>query len=134
MFKIGQGFDVHKLIDGGGVILCGVEIAHDKKLEGWSDADCPVHALMDAILGACGLDDIGHLFPPGDERFRGASSIDLLKKVMEIVADKGYKVGNCDITIMAEKPKIAPHIDEMKDKLKDVYLEFEERIEEITDR
>ena len=120
MFRIGQGFDVHRFTDGKTIILCGVEIEHDKKLEGWSDADCPVHALMDAILGACGMPDIGHFFPPGDMRFKGASSLELLKTVMSTVADKGYKFGNCDITIMAERPKVGPHIDMMKKTLADV--------------
>jgi 2-C-methyl-D-erythritol 2,4-cyclodiphosphate synthase len=122
MIRIGQGFDVHRFTEGKSVILCGVEIEHDKKLEGWSDADCPVHALMDAILGACGMVDIGHFFPPGDMRFKGASSLELLKTVMKTVGAKGYKFGNCDITIMAERPKIGPHIDEMKKALADVIM------------
>jgi 2-C-methyl-D-erythritol 2,4-cyclodiphosphate synthase len=115
--RIGQGFDVHRLEEGHKVILCGIEIPHEKGLVGWSDADCAVHALMDALLGACGLPDIGHLFPPGDERYRGVSSLTLLEYVMRRVNAGGYRICNCDITIMAERPKISPYIDEMKKKL-----------------
>ena len=102
--RIGQGFDVHRLEEGHKVILCGIEIPHEKGLVGWSDADCAVHALMDALLGACGLPDIGHLFPPGDERYRGVSSLTLLEYVMRRVNAGGYRICNCDITIMAERP------------------------------
>jgi 2-C-methyl-D-erythritol 2,4-cyclodiphosphate synthase len=110
-FKIGQGYDVHKLVAGRKLILGGVEIPHTVGLLGHSDADVLVHAIMDAILGAAGLGDIGRHFPDTDERFRGADSLALLKEVVRIC---GHKIGNIDATVIAQSPKLAPHIPQMK--------------------
>ncbi|MEG1979229.1 MAG: 2-C-methyl-D-erythritol 2,4-cyclodiphosphate synthase [Victivallaceae bacterium] len=117
MFRIGYGFDVHRLVEGRKLILCGVELRHDLGLLGHSDADVAIHALMDAMLGALALGDIGRHFPDKDERYLNISSILLLKQVRSMIYQKGYKVGNCDITIMAQNPKISPYIEEMRNKL-----------------
>jgi 2-C-methyl-D-erythritol 2,4-cyclodiphosphate synthase len=107
--RIGQGFDVHKLAYGRKLIIGGQEIHYPKGLEGHSDADVLTHALMDALLGAAGLGDIGMLFPDSDPAFRGASSIHLLQVVCSKVDALGWKVSNVDLTVIAENPKIAPH-------------------------
>ncbi|MEG2074924.1 MAG: 2-C-methyl-D-erythritol 2,4-cyclodiphosphate synthase [Victivallaceae bacterium] len=117
MFRIGYGFDVHRLVEGRKLILCGVELRHDLGLLGHSDADVAIHALMDAMLGALALGDIGRHFPDKDERYLNISSILLLKQVRSMIYQKGYKIGNCDITIMAQNPKISPYIEEMRNKL-----------------
>ncbi|MCI7643438.1 MAG: 2-C-methyl-D-erythritol 2,4-cyclodiphosphate synthase [Lentisphaeria bacterium] len=117
MFRIGYGFDVHRLVDGRKLILCGVELHHEFGLLGHSDADVAIHALMDAMLGALALGDIGRHFPDMDERYLNISSIILLKQVRSMIYQKGYKIGNCDITIMAQRPKISPYIEEMRNKL-----------------
>ncbi len=107
--RVGQGIDFHRFIAPGDfVVLGGVKIPHHHRLEGHSDADVLLHAIMDAILGAAGLADIGSYFPNTDEQFRGISSLKLLEKVLEIVNQKGFKVGNCDCTILAESPKVNP--------------------------
>ena len=112
--RVGQGYDVHRLGPDRRLILCGVEIAWDLGLIGHSDADVAVHALMDALLGALGLGDIGKLFPDSDARYKGADSMKLLEAVMERVRALGWRVGNADITIVAQRPKIAPFIPEMR--------------------
>ena len=112
--RIGTGFDVHKLVEDRKLFLLGVEIPHEKGLLGHSDADVATHALMDAILGAAGLGDIGQHFPDSDPTYEGISSMKLLEKVKSLLDDKGYKVGNCDITIICEKPKVAPYILKMR--------------------
>lgn len=117
MMRIGHGMDVHRLVEGRKLILCGVEIPHTLGLLGHSDADVATHALMDALLGAAAMGDIGKLFPDTDERYRGADSIGLLKCVMELLRQKGYRVGNVDITIIAQKPKLRPYIDQMRSTL-----------------
>lgn len=117
MMRIGHGMDVHRLVEGRKLILCGVEIPHTLGLLGHSDADVATHALMDALLGAAAMGDIGKLFPDTDERYRGADSIDLLKCVMELLRQKGYRLGNADITIIAQKPKLRPYIDQMRNTL-----------------
>ena len=116
-FRIGTGYDVHKLIPGRKLILCGVHVPHVLGLDGHSDADVAVHALMDALLGALALGDIGHLFPDADDKFLGADSMNLLGQVMQIVKSKGWQVGNVDITILAQKPKLADYIFDMRKKL-----------------
>ena len=112
--RIVQGYDVHRLVEGRDCIICGVKIPYEKGLLGHSDADVALHALSDAILGAAAMGDIGKHFPDTDERFKGASSRGLLREVMNIVGKKGYKVVNADVTIVAQRPKMSPYIDEMR--------------------
>ena len=115
--RIGHGYDVHKLCEGRKLILCGVDIPYEKGLLGHSDADVAVHALMDAILGAAALGDIGHLFPDTDDAYKGADSMVLLEKVISLVDDVGYYLSNADITIVAQKPKLAGYIDKMRENV-----------------
>ncbi len=118
--RIGHGYDVHRLKEGRKLILGGVEIEYEKGLDGHSDADVLTHAIMDALLGAAALGDIGKLFPDNDDAYLGADSLVLLKKVCEVLSENGYKVGNVDSTIIAQKPKLAPFIGAMREKLADV--------------
>ncbi len=113
-FRIGTGFDVHRLTEGRRCIICGVDIPHTKGLLGHSDADVALHALSDALLGAVALGDIGRHFPDSDPRWEGADSRMLLREVAAIVARAGYRPGNVDITIMAQEPKMLPHIARMR--------------------
>lgn len=113
-FRIGTGFDVHRLTEGRRCIICGVDIPHSKGLLGHSDADVALHALSDALLGAVALGDIGRHFPDTDPRWEGADSRMLLREVAAIVARAGYRPGNVDITIMAQAPKMLPHIARMR--------------------
>ncbi len=115
--RIGHGYDVHRLVEGRKLILGGVEIEHRLGLLGHSDADVLTHAVVDALLGAAGLWDIGHAFPDTDPAYEGISSLLLLERVMEMLGEKGYRVGNVDATILAQKPKLAPHIPQMRDNL-----------------
>jgi 2-C-methyl-D-erythritol 2,4-cyclodiphosphate synthase len=108
--RVGQGFDVHALVSGRRLVIGGVEIAHERGLLGHSDADVLLHAITDAVLGAAGLGDIGRLFPDSDPRFRDADSRVLLRQAVERAAKAGWKVGNVDATVIAERPKIAPHV------------------------
>jgi len=112
--RIGFGYDVHRLLKGRKCILCGVEIENDVGPDGHSDADVPVHALMDALLGASALGDIGKLFPDSDEKWKGADSIELLRKTNELIKSQGYSLGNADITIVTEAPRLSPYIDQMR--------------------
>jgi len=112
--RIGHGFDVHQLGTGRKLILGGVTIPYGLGLIGHSDADVLVHALMDAMLGACALGDIGHLFPDSDDAYKGADSIKLLEEVTHVTGDAGYVMGNCDVTVICQAPKLAPHIQEMR--------------------
>ena len=112
--RIGQGYDVHRLVEGRKLILGGVEIPYEKGLLGHSDADVLTHALMDALLGAAALGDIGKLFPDNDPAYEGADSIELLRKVTAVLAEHGYRVGNLDCTVIAQRPKLAPHIPQMR--------------------
>ena len=114
MMRIGMGYDVHQLVEGRPLILGGVLIPHDKGLLGHSDADVLLHAVKDALLGAIAEGDIGRHFPDTDERFKGADSVKLLEHVWTLVRAKGYKLGNLDCVVMAQKPKLAPYIDEMR--------------------
>lgn len=111
--RIGHGYDVHRFAPERKLILGGVEIEHEMGLLGHSDADVLTHALMDAMLGAAALGDIGLHFPDNDDSYKGISSIILLKKVKEIVEEKGYKLGNADVTVVAQAPKLRPYIDSM---------------------
>ena len=108
-FRVGTGFDAHRLVEGRPLVLGGVTIEHDRGLEGHSDADIVCHALIDALLGASALGDIGDLFPPSDPRFAGAASIDLLALAWQQVAAAGYRLVNCDAVLVAQAPRIAPH-------------------------
>lgn len=115
--RIGFGYDVHRLVEGRRLILCGVEIPCELGLLGHSDADVAVHALMDAILGALALGDIGKLFPDNDPKYKDADSMELLRVVIEKMRGEGYSLGNLDITIIAERPKLAPYIQKMRESL-----------------
>lgn len=115
--RIGHGYDVHALAEGRRLVLGGVEIPYDKGLDGHSDADVLVHALMDAMLGALALGDIGKLFPDSDDRFLGADSIALLKEVNEAVEEHGYRLVNADCTVIAQRPKLAGYIAEMRSRI-----------------
>lgn len=115
--RIGHGYDVHKLVCGRKLIIGGVEIAHDKGLDGHSDADVLVHAIMDSLLGAAALGDIGKLFPDTDQTFLGIDSMLLLAKVKERLVEKGFSVSNIDATVIAQKPKLASHIDLMRARI-----------------
>lgn len=114
MIRIGHGYDVHKLVPGRKLILGGVEIPHATGLLGHSDADVLTHALMDALLGAAAMGDIGHLFPDNDAQYAGADSLKLLQVVMERLRGKGYIVGNVDCTVLAQAPKLAPYVLQMR--------------------
>ena len=117
MFRIGQGYDVHRLVEERKLILGGVDIPYEKGLLGHSDADVLTHAVMDALLGAAALGEIGHLFPDTDEAYRGADSLKLLKRVTEVLAENGFAIGNVDATVIAQRPKLAPHIAAMRENL-----------------
>ena len=123
--RVGLGYDVHRLVEGRELWLGGVKIEHTMGLDGHSDADVAIHALCDAILGAAALRDIGYHFPPSDNKFKGIDSKLLLAEVVKILKEKGYKVGNADITICAERPKINPHIPSMIKTLAPI-MEIEE--------
>lgn len=115
--RIGHGYDVHKLVEGRKCIIGGVDVPCQLGLLGHSDADVLLHAVSDALLGACAMGDIGHLFPDTDERFKGADSILLLKQVCERIGEAGYSVVNIDCTVIAQIPKLAPYIDEMRSNI-----------------
>ena len=121
--RIGHGYDVHKLVEGRKLILAGVEIPCEKGLLGHSDADVLTHALMDALLGACALGDIGYLFPDSDPSFKGADSLKLLDEVVQLLRKKGFSPENIDVTVIAQAPKLAPHIPQMRENLA-VHLEL----------
>ena len=117
MFRIGQGYDVHKLTEDRELWLCGVKVPHTHGLLGHSDADVAIHALCDALLGAAALRDIGYHFPDTDPAFKGADSKLLLKEVVRIIGEKGYSVGNVDVTIIAQAPKLKDYIEKMRETL-----------------
>lgn len=114
MLRIGHGYDVHKLTENRKLIIGGVEIPYDKGLLGHSDADVLLHAISDALLGAAALGDIGCLFPDNDEKYKGADSLVLLREVVSVLKNSGYSVVNIDATLLAQKPKMRPYIDEMR--------------------
>ncbi|NCQ84090.1 MAG: 2-C-methyl-D-erythritol 2,4-cyclodiphosphate synthase [Microcystis aeruginosa W13-18] len=115
--RIGNGYDIHQLVTGRPLILGGVEIAHTVGLLGHSDADVLTHAIMDAMLGALSLGDIGHYFPPTDPQWQGANSLKLLEQVNQLIIDKGWQINNIDSVIVAEKPKMKSHLSAMRTKL-----------------
>lgn len=117
MMRIGHGYDVHRLAEGRKLILCGVDIPHTLGLLGHSDADVATHAVADAILGATRLGDLGKLFPDTDPAYEGADSLRLLSEVMRLARERGYRLVDCDCTIAAQAPKLAPHRDEMRANL-----------------
>lgn len=117
--RIGQGFDVHRLVKGRELYLCGVKIPYELGLDGHSDADVAVHALCDAVFGSISEGDIGRHFPDSDPSYKGISSMLLLKKTIDILSQKGYYIVNADITIIAQKPKIAPYIEKMRKNIAD---------------
>lgn len=117
MFRVGLGFDVHRLVEGRALWLGGVNIPWERGLLGHSDADVAIHALCDALLGAAALRDIGYHFPDSDPQYKGIDSRLLLRHVMHLLDENGYRLGNCDITICAEQPKLNPHIPAMQREL-----------------
>lgn len=120
MIRIGQGYDVHRLVDDRELWLCGVKVPHTRGLLGHSDADVAIHALCDAILGALALGDIGAHFPDSDPRYKGIDSKLLLKEVVNLIESRGWKVGNVDITIIAQAPKLRGYIDAMRSTLSEI--------------
>ncbi len=117
MTRIGLGYDVHRLTEGRPLVLGGVTIPYERGLLGHSDADVLLHALMDALLGAAALGDIGRLFPDSDERYRGADSRVLLREVADLLERRGFSVGNVDVTLIAQRPKIAPYVPRMRENI-----------------
>ncbi len=115
--RVGIGYDVHALVSGRRLVLGGVEIPFERGLSSWSDADVLTHAIMDALLGAAALGDIGRHFPPDDPRYKDISSLTLLAKVKDLIGAKGWQVNNVDATIIAERPRLSEHIDQMRQKL-----------------
>lgn len=120
--RIGNGYDMHRLVSGRPLILGGVTIPHHLGLDGHSDADVLTHAIMDAMLGALSLGDIGHYFPPSDPKWKGADSLVLLDQVNQLILDKGWTVGNIDTVLIAERPKLKPHLSQMRDRLATVLM------------
>ena len=116
-FRVGHGYDVHRLVEGRALILGGVHIPYENGLLGHSDADVLTHAIMDALLGAAALRDIGYHFPDTDEKYRGADSLALAAHVVQLLTEHGYRIGNVDATLIAQRPKIAPHIEQMRENL-----------------
>ncbi len=115
--RIGHGYDVHRLVEGRKLILGGVDIPHEKGLLGHSDADVLAHAIMDSILGALALGDIGKLFPDTDDRYKGADSLMLMAQLVPILKNAGMKISNIDSTVLAQAPKLAPHIEKMRENI-----------------
>lgn len=126
--RIGMGYDVHKLVEGRPLILGGVRIPYEKGLLGHSDADCLVHAIMDSLLGAAALGDIGRHFPDTDDIFKDADSMVLMEHVRDLLYEAGYSVGNIDATIIAQKPKMAPFVEEMRDRIAETLKIEKDRI------
>ncbi len=117
MYRVGHGFDAHRLVEGRRLVLGGVDVPFEKGLLGHSDADVLIHAICDALLGATAMGDIGQMFPDTDERYRGISSLVLLEHVAKEIASKGYRVSNIDSTIAAQAPRLAPHVELMRENI-----------------
>jgi 2-C-methyl-D-erythritol 2,4-cyclodiphosphate synthase len=115
--RIGNGYDIHRLVSDRALILGGIQIPHELGLLGHSDADVLTHAIMDAMLGALSLGDIGHYFPPSDPQWAGADSLILLTQVHQLIKEQGWQIGNIDSVVVAERPKLKPHIEKMREKL-----------------
>ncbi len=128
MFRVGNGFDVHRLVPGRDLILGGVKIPYEKGLLGHSDADVLLHAVMDALLGAAGERDIGYHFPDNDMKYKGISSLTLLETVYKKIKDKGYELNNLDSIIVAEKPKVSSFIEEMRENISNIMMVEHDRI------
>jgi len=128
MFRVGNGFDVHRLVPGRDLILGGVKIPYEKGLLGHSDADVLLHAIMDALLGAAGERDIGYHFPDNDMKYKGISSMALLEIVRNKIKDKGYKLNNLDSIIVAEKPKVSSFIEKMRENISHIMMVEHDRI------
>lgn len=124
-FRVGSGFDVHRFAEQRRLVLCGIEVPYEKGLLGHSDADVALHALMDAMLGAASMGDIGKHFPDTDERFKGADSVKLTEHIVALLQEKGWRINNADITIIAQQPKLAKYIPAMRSKVASV-LQIEE--------
>ena len=120
--RIGHGYDVHRLVDGRKCIIGGVDIPYSKGLLGHSDADVLAHAVMDAVIGALCLGDIGHLFPDNDPAYEGADSIILCEKVAKIMSERGYRIGNIDATVIAQAPKLFPYIEKMRANFANAFM------------
>ena len=127
-FRIGHGYDVHRLVPSRPLVLGGVEIPHDMGLDGHSDADVLLHAIMDAVLGALALGDIGQHFPDTDERYSGISSLTLLEQVVAMMRERGYVLGNLDATVLAQKPRLAPYIPTMQCTIATVFATDKENV------
>jgi len=119
--RIGHGYDVHRLVEGRKCIIGGVDIPHEKGLLGHSDADVLLHAIMDAVLGAMAAGDIGKLFPDNDTAYKDADSLVLTRRVAEVMEERGYRLGNIDATVIAQAPKLAPHILAMRERIADAF-------------
>ena len=119
--RIGHGYDVHRLVEGRKCVIGGVDIPHEKGLLGHSDADVLLHAIMDAVLGAMAAGDIGKLFPDSDAAYKGADSLVLTRRVAEVMAQRGYRLGNIDATVIAQAPKLAPHIPAMRERIAEAF-------------
>ncbi|HOB21037.1 MAG TPA: 2-C-methyl-D-erythritol 2,4-cyclodiphosphate synthase [Candidatus Atribacteria bacterium] len=126
--RIGMGYDVHRLVEGRQLIIGGVNIPYEKGLLGHSDADVLIHAIMDALLGAAALGDIGKHFPDTDERYRGISSLSLLEHVYKLLKDRNYRIVNIDATIIAQRPKMLPHIPAMRERIASALELDEDRV------
>ena len=119
--RIGHGYDVHRLVEGRRCVIGGVDIPHEKGLLGHSDADVLLHAIMDAVLGAMAAGDIGKLFPDSDPAYKGADSLVLTRRVAEVMTQRGYRLGNIDATVIAQAPKLAPHIPAMRERIAEAF-------------
>ena len=119
--RIGHGYDVHRLVEGRRCVIGGVDIPHEKGLLGHSDADVLLHAIMDAVLGAMAAGDIGKLFPDSDAAYKGADSLVLTRRVAEVMTQRGYRLGNIDATVIAQAPKLAPHIPAMRERIAEAF-------------
>lgn len=128
MFRIGQGFDIHKLVENRKLIIGGVEIEHNKGLLGHSDADVLIHAIIDSLLGALALGDIGTHFPDSDPKYKNIDSVILLKQTLEIISQWSYKINNIDTTILAQEPKLKPYIPQIQNKLAEIMQIEEDKI------
>jgi 2-C-methyl-D-erythritol 2,4-cyclodiphosphate synthase len=128
MMRIGSGFDVHAFTSGSGIVIGGVRIAHHHALLAHSDGDVLIHALCDALLGALALGDIGVHFPPSEARWKDADSTDLLKHCMQLISERGYQLGNADMTIICEAPKMNPHIPAMRQRLAELMQASPEQV------